>query len=207
MRKLLYKIKAKLLTIFGDIRMSKYPPFLFYDDIAYKMTGEHIRQALSVCRPGDIILRGYDSYLDSLFITSSRGYSHAGLAVDDGKIIHSISPKVTKTDLIDFMQCDRIAVVRPCKHNASAVAKAEKFLKDDTPYDFGFTHGSESLYCFELAACCYPKLKIEKMTASILFGLIKKSEKVYLSDSFFGSDDMKIVFEYNPKYGIDYVKE
>lgn len=207
MKKFLYKIKAKFLTIFGDIRISKYPPFLFYDDISYEMTGEHIRQAISVCKPGDIVLRGYDSYLDSFFIASSRSYSHAGVVVDNGKIIHSISPKVTKTDLIDFMQCDRIVVLRPCKHTASAVAKAEKYLKDDTPYDFGFTHGSESLYCFELAACCYPKLQIEKLTASILFGLIKKKEPVYLSDSFFNSKDLKIVFEYNPKYNIDYIKD
>jgi hypothetical protein len=205
MKKLLYKIKAKFLDIFGNIRISKLPPFLFYDDVVYKMNGDRIRDVLKVSKPGDVILRGFDSYLDSMFVPSTRRYSHAGIIVENGKVIHSVSPCVEKIDLIDFMQCDRIAIARPSRNVRNALKTAKEFLRNKTPYDFSFSCGESALYCFELAAYCYPKLNVEKKTASIFHGLIKKSEKVYLSDSFFDSKDFTVVYEYNPKFGIDYI--
>lgn len=203
---ILYKIKSKFLDLFGNIRISKYPPFVYYDDTVFAMDGEHIKKALNIAKPGYVILRGYDCYLDGLFIKSSRKYSHAGLVVENGKVIHAVSPNVEKIDMIDFMQCDRIAILKPRKYLNGAVAIAKKYLKENVPYDFGFTHGEETLYCFELAACCYPKLSIKKKIASILCGLIKKKEPVYLSDSFFDSKDFELVYEFNPRYNIDYCK-
>lgn len=206
MKKILYKLKSKFLTIFGDIRVSKFPPFIFYDDINFAVKGKELRDILSVCKPGDIVLRGYDSYLDSKFIKSSRKYSHAGIVSDKKHIIHAIAPNVTKVDILDFCYCDRIAILRPKKDKTGAIIKAKKFLKNNIPYDFNFTHGRETLYCFELAACCYPRLRLQKKSASILFGLIKKKEQVYLSDSFLDSEDFELVYEYNPKFNIKYKK-
>ena len=203
-KRLLYAVKSRFLTVFGNIRTSKYPPFLFYDDVAFAMDGQHIRSALETAKPGDIVLRGYDSYLDSAFISSSRKYSHAGIVVKNGKVVHATAPNVCEIDLIDFMHCDRIAIVRPRKYRAAAVKIAERFRNEKTPYDFAFTHGDASLYCFELASYCYPKIHIEKRKATAMFGLIRKSEPVYLSDSFFSSKDMDIVFEYNPRFNIDF---
>lgn len=204
MKKFLYKIKSKFLTFFGDIRFSKLPPFLFYDDIEFAVHGNKIKEIMDILEPGDVILRGYDHYLDGLFIKSSRKYSHAGLYAGNGFIIHAVAPNVTKQHVIDFCNCDRIAVVRPSKYTASAIKMARKFLKDNIKYDFNFEHGKETLYCFELAACCYPKLQVDKKKVSIFGGLIKKKEPVYLSDSFFESKDFKLVYEYNPRFNIDF---
>lgn len=40
MKKLLKKIWTKFLTTFGDIRISKFPPFLYYDTVDYKVKGD-----------------------------------------------------------------------------------------------------------------------------------------------------------------------
>ena len=206
MKKFLYRMKAKFLTFFGNIRYSKYPPFVFYDDIDFAMKGKRVEEVKAVLQKGDILLRGYDSYLDSLFIRSSRGYSHAGVYVGNDEVIHAVAPAVDKTHVIDFCQCDRIAVLRPSKGVTKAIATAKSFLKNKVFYDFSFAAGAQALYCFELAAYCYPRLSLLKKTATALFGLLKKKEKVYLSDSFFESPDFSLVYEYNPKFGINFRK-
>ena len=202
MKKLLYRIKVWFLTWFGNIRVSPYFPFLYYDDTKFAVSGSEIADIMEIAEPGDVLLRGYDSYLDSFFIKSSRKYSHAGIYVGNDRIIHAVAPNVTSEHLIDFCGCDRVAVLRPRKGCRHAIATAKRFLKNNVPYDFNFTHGKESLYCFELAAECYGKLELHKKTATALFGLLKKREKVFLSDSFFESKDFTLVYEHNPRFGI-----
>ena len=206
MKRLLHKIKAKFLTIFGDIRYSKYPPFVFYDDIDFAMKGGKIECVAEMLKRGDVLLRGYDKYLDGLFIKSSRGYSHAGIYIGNGQVVHATAPSVGKVHIIDFCQCDRLAVLRPSKGTTKAVSTAKRFLKDGIPYDFNFASGAQSLYCFELVACCYPGLSLVKKTATALFGLMRKRDKVFLSDSFLESKDFSLVFEFNPKFNIDFKK-
>ena len=78
-------------------------------------------------------------------------------------------------------------------------------MKNKIPYDYGFVNGVSALYCFELVAEAYPKLDIKRIEKKTLFGLIKKN--VYLSDSMFESPDLEVIFEYNPKYGINFRKD
>ena len=59
------------------------------------------------------------------------------------------------------MMCDRIAIVRP--KNQELVENAVKIARDmkdnNTGYDFDFnTDDTSELYCFELAAKCYPSI-------------------------------------------------
>lgn len=204
MKKFLYRIWSKFLTVFGDIRYSKYPPFLFYDDVDFAVSGYKIEKIMDIVEPGDVLLRGYDSYLDSLFIKSSKKYSHAGVYIGNGEIIHAIAPNVSKGHLADFCHCDRIAILRPSKDAESGISTAKKFYDEKIDYDFIFSErgiGKSSLYCFELAAYCYKNLEIEKIKNTTLFGLIKK--KVYLSDSFFNSRDFKLIYECNPRFKIE----
>ena len=62
------KIWKKLLTIFGDIKVYKYPFFLIYQPKGYRVTGYEIEKILNVIKPGDILVRGYYDYLDGKFI-------------------------------------------------------------------------------------------------------------------------------------------
>lgn len=201
MKQLFHKIWSKFLTFFGDIRIFKWPFWIVYDPYFFRMAGSKTERLLAILRPGDVVLRGYDSYLDSKFIDGD--YSHAGVFVGKGRIIHAVAPNVEETTVIDFAQCDRIAVCRPSEKRLEAIAKAREFLDKKVPYDFWFkSKDVNALYCFELAAQCYSGLDVKTFTVKKFFGLVKKN--VYLAKSFKESPDFKVIFEYNPKRKIDF---
>jgi uncharacterized protein YycO len=139
--------------------------------------------------------------LDGCFIPDPLSFSHGAIYIGNGKIIHAIAEGVSETNIIEFTRCDRIAIFRPKKHQKRAISKAKKFLKDNTPYDFGFNNSVSSLYCFELCGICYDKLNIPTLTVKKFFGLLKK-ENVFLAESFVKSPDLICVYHYNPKYNI-----
>lgn len=202
MKALLKKAWSKFLTAFGNVKVFSWPMFVVYDPCYFKMTGDKILDVVSLLRPGDVLIRGYDGYLDGAFIKSKRAYSHAGVYIGKNEIVHAVAPKVEKTWVVDFCECDRVAVLRPRRGTRKAVAAAKKFLKDGVPYDFFFGRGTSALYCFELARECYPGLAVGTTRVSGPFGIFGKD--VVLSDDLFGSKDFRLVFEYNPKYGIDF---
>lgn len=201
MKKALYKIWSKFLTMFGNIKIFKWPLFLVYDPNYFNVGGKQVLDIIQILKPGDIILRGYDCYLDGLFIPDPLSYSHGSIYIGNGKIIHAVAEGVSETDIIEFTRCDRIAIFRPKKYQRSAIKKAKDFLKNNTPYDFGFNNSVSSLYCFELCGLCYEKLNIPTSTVKKLFGLIKK-KNVFLAESFFRSPDMKCIYQYNPKFNV-----
>lgn len=204
MTKFLRKAWTKFLTAFGDVKVFRWPMFVVYDPCYFRMTGGKILDVVRVLKPGDVLLRGYDGYLDGRFIRSKRSYSHAGVYVGGNEVVHAVAPKVEKTGVVDFCECDRVAVLRPRKGAKKAVAAALRFLDDGVPYDFFFGKGTSALYCFELARECYPGFEIGTTRISAPFGLLKKD--VVLSDDLFASKDFRLVFEYNPKYGIDFAR-
>jgi hypothetical protein len=123
---------ARLLTIFGDLKVYRFPMFLLYDPGAYRVRGEDAREAMARVRPGDILLRGYVNYLDGYFIPGY--FSHAGLYIGSvveeerdrverprGKeifrpgeqmVIHSMAEGVFMEDLLNFCRCDYMAILR-----------------------------------------------------------------------------------------------
>ena len=178
MKKLLYRLWSGFLTIFGNIRIFKWPMWVVYDPTYFKVTGEYAERIQEIIKPGDVLLRGYDQFLDSYFINGD--YSHAGVYVGKGQVVHAVSPHVCKTHLLDFISCDRIAICRPVKYSRAGVKAAKQFFEQKVPYDFNFkSKDVNALYCFELAAECYPKLQIEIFNISKFFGLVRKH--VYLS--------------------------
>lgn len=198
MKKILYKIWSDFLTAFGNVKIFSWPFWLIYDPDDYGITGEKTLEFIKCLEPGDVIMRGYRHYLDGKFIPSKDGWSHGAIYVGDGKIIHAVAEGVSETDVITFSRCDRLVVLRPRKYARHAVSKARKFMKDNTPYDFGFERGVSALYCFELCGECYDRLSIERKTVKKMFGLLKR-ENVFLAESFIESPDFEKVFEYNPR--------
>lgn len=66
------------------------PLFLYYKKgDYYKISGKQTQEILSIVEPGDVLARGYDSYLDSVFIPGE--YSHTGVYVGEGKVIHAVA--------------------------------------------------------------------------------------------------------------------
>lgn len=154
-----------LVAWIGTIKYFTSPISLVEDPGSYKIKGDEIRKLLDeVLQPGDILLRGYDGYLDGIMIGLSGGgqglgkrFSHAALylgdlhddpdkpivarrlqVVDDKgrwvaasaaqqdavrddpayyqqgrqKVVHSMTKGVFTEDILTFLRCDYLAVLR-----------------------------------------------------------------------------------------------
>lgn len=187
------KIKDCFLNILGDIKVYRFPFFMVYDPTTYFIKGYHTRQAMDTIEPGDVVIRGYKNYLDGFFIPGT--FSHSGIYIGDGKIIHAIAEGVQKIDIIDFLRCDRFCIMRPKKKESIPVAIEKAILFLGTPYDFDFIDGEDALYCHELTAMCYADLGIEKQEVRIL-GI--KCKPRYTCDSFINNGNFEKVMEFIP---------
>ena len=188
------KLKRILLTIFGDIKVFRWPLWIIYDPDMYGMTGSKIRAVLDIIKPGDIVLRGYRHYADGYFIPGK--YSHSGIYIGDNMVVHAVAEGVCKIDILDFLMCDICCVLRPKKDGAAehAVKKAISYI--GTEYDFDFSNGDSSLYCHELTAISfYPNVKVERFIPKILWGLVRGRQKVFLAQSFIDSSAFEVLYE------------
>lgn len=190
---MLSRIKDFLLNILGDIKVYKYPFFMVYDPSTFYVKGYHTRQAIDIIEPGCILCRKYIHYLDGLFIPGK--FSHSGIYVGNGKVIHAIAEGVKEIDIIDFLRCDGFCILKPKKveNGLVAVEKAKYFL--DTPYDFDFVDGMDAFYCHELTATCYLNCNIQKKDVKILGFKLKER---YTCDSFIENDNFEKILEIVP---------
>jgi hypothetical protein len=90
-----------------------------------------MRTVIERVRPGDVLVRGYDAYLDGKLIPGL--FSHAGiylgrttdadrcaapaahrerLTLGEQTVIHAIAEGVLTEDVLDFCRCDRLVVLR-----------------------------------------------------------------------------------------------
>lgn len=132
----------KALTWFGDLKYFKAPFFLVYDPSSYRVRGEDVREVIDIIRSGDVVLRGYDHYLDGLFIpgefshvgffygtTTEADRKSAGTMIDDNPeklervqrdefkigeqmVIHAMADGVFMEDVINFCRCDKMVILR-----------------------------------------------------------------------------------------------
>lgn len=120
--------------------------YLVENPRGYRISGAHMRVVLEVLQPGDILLRGYEGYVDGAFIrrssvTSQHGFqpgwfTHAALYVGalteadralvppgvqhdpayfapgPQMVIHSMAKGVHAEDVLSFLRCDYLAVLR-----------------------------------------------------------------------------------------------
>ena len=194
-----YKLKSTFLTLFGDIEVFKWPMFVIYRPSGYKIRGKQIRTIMKKIEPGDVLLRGYNDYLDGYFIPKgSSNCSHSGIYVGNGNVIHSIAEGVIREDLLDFLKCDYCVVLRP-NTSKNTINKALKHAKTvvGKPYDFDFdTATHDKYFCHEFTASCYPGIDVQKVRRKAWFlGLM--SPETYLADSFYCNDKFKIICAYN----------
>lgn len=120
------------LKFFGDVKVFRFPFFIVYDPGSYHVKGADTRDVMRLVQPGDILVRGYKSYLDGYFIPGY--FSHAGLYLgavlpehkelvpsQQGKerfrsgeqiVAHAMAEGVFMEDLIGFCRCDHMAVLR-----------------------------------------------------------------------------------------------
>ncbi len=164
---LFYKMKKKIIKFFADIKIYPYPGFfMLWGDTSYKVKGPRMREVLDIIQPGDILVRMYNNYIGSFFIP---GYwTHAAIFEGPNNIIHMLGAGINREDILTFMRCDDIGILRHkggIEVAQEAIELARTQLEKGTKYDFDFnTENSETFYCTELIDYCYnlgyPKDKI-----------------------------------------------
>lgn len=199
-------IKIAFLKAFGNFKIFKFPFFLVYDPRTFDLKGSHYYELRDIIKPGDIVLRAYRNYLDGYFIPGK--YSHASLYTGEEKIIHAMTPDVQWTDLVTFMRCDRICVIRPNVSESDkqlAIERVKDMLGKPYDYDFIFEDNGDisnttnrKFSCSELVYFAYNN------NLEFLNWKIQQKKYIFFSKSIFapadclpkqGSDSSTIVYE------------
>jgi len=165
----LYRLKANLLSFICDIYIVPQPLFLvIWGDHHYKIKGDHQRYILDTLCPGDILLRRFDNYLGTYLIPGY--FSHAAIYVGEDKVIHMLGQGICEEDILSFMRCDDIAILRykDIEMIPAAIENARIQLQKGVEYDYDFKTeekgylGKIKFYCTELVQYCYGYPKIYK---------------------------------------------
>jgi hypothetical protein len=146
-----------LIKLSGELYIHNYLFWLVYRPHHYAMSGPDVRKVLDAVQPGDILLRRYDGYVNTLFTPGFWG--HAALCVNKNEVIHAVGVGVVREDLITFCRTDSVAVFRVKDATREmierAIACAEAHEKARTAYDYQFKDKNHAVYCTELVNVCY----------------------------------------------------
>ncbi len=145
-----------MLKLTGDLYFCSRPLFFNYKPKFHKVKGEEIRMILNDIKPGDILFRRYEGYLDTILMPSF--WCHAAIYVGDNNVIQAVGTGVNSEDILNFCRCDSLALCRPnVTYNqvVYAVDKAKELLVNKTQYDWTFSKDNDSVYCTELVDTCY----------------------------------------------------
>lgn len=179
MKEFLYNSWVSVMTKFGDLYLAFTPP-------ACHMA--QIEDLMSIAKGGDVILRGYDAYLDGKFIPGE--YSHSGLVINERQVIHSIAEGVCPCHLGDFViDTDRFILVRPFYLTPEDCwATVERALwhceHNKTKYDFFFSPEGDKVYCHEFTVDCLHRGRIDVKPVEKHFGFwpIRYKKYVWLAE-------------------------
>lgn len=182
-----FKAPKFLLKMTGDIFLYRYPLFLTYKPHHHKVKGHEVRQILDVTQAGDILLRRYDGYLNTIFTPGF--YGHSGLAVAKKLVIHAIGKGVVCEDILDFCRADSVVVLRQSGLTAPAIAKARQLEKERTAYDYEFMSNNRTVYCTEFVDVCYGGLFQDDYE-------IMAGNRILLPDGIRHSDKVDMIIEF-----------
>lgn len=187
-KKLLYKIQKSVFRFIGDIKWSGWKrPFWFtINGIGYRLKGEHYRKIVKKIRPGDILLRRFEGYVDKWFLPGF--WNHAGIFYGTQKeqVIHALSEGIIQEDVLNFMRTDHIVILRPPQNMVkSALKKARSIVGLEYDFNFDFSN-SQKFSCTEVIDYCYPEL----ITPQKRFG-----KMTIVADDIFNTDEFKVIWD------------
>jgi hypothetical protein len=154
-----------LIKMTGDILIHKYPCYLIWKPPHYKIKGHEVRQILNTIQPGDILLRRFDGYLNT--ICTPGFWGHAALYTGDNIVIHAVKEGVIQEDILEFTRCDSMAVLRYIGKEYiftvnTSIYLAYNFNIQKFQYDYDLLRGNKKVYCTELVDSCYNGLFQDK---------------------------------------------
>jgi hypothetical protein len=176
----------------GDIYLHKYFPYVIWKPPHHKIKGQEIREILNVLEPGDILLRRFDGYLNTKFTPGFWG--HAAVYACDNIVIHAVKEGVVQEDILEFTQCDSIAVLRYTGKDKLdyilninlALYNAFKLNIEKRQYDYDMLMGDDKVYCTEFDDTVYGGM-FEEQYETIL------GNRVLTPDGIFSSNKLEKV--------------
>jgi len=117
-----------------------------------RVTQLQIEKALSVLKPGDLILTHVDGELSNIVLSH---WSHAGIS-NMGRVYEATTKGVVASWFVYFLaHKDEFKILRPTFDfdHIGLVTFLES--AKGLPYDFEFETNDKQFYCFELAAVAY----------------------------------------------------
>ena len=174
------KIPKILVKLTGNIYLHKYPMFIVYKPDQHRLKGDKIRKILNTIQPGDILLRRFDSYLNTILTPGFWG--HAGLYIGNNSIIHSIGKGVIEEDILNFCRTDSLAIlnVNITQEERDIAIQDIKKLKGNK-YDFNFNPHNKQYYCTELMDVSFNGI-FYKDYKEIMSNYILTPDGIYNSD-------------------------
>jgi uncharacterized protein YycO len=182
----------KGVSAFGDVMLRTSQPHV---------KACHIRSALRLVRPGAVVCRKFNCYLDQ-YVIPGKPYTHSGICESDDYVIHSIAEGVERIDLIDFIKdSDGFAILYPVKPDGYSHAKAIDYARKQIgkPYDFYFHAESgdrvAAFFCHELTARSLEAGGVKIVPELRSLGPVVK--EVWTADLFTDDPKMSCVYEAN----------
>jgi len=151
------KIPKKLIEFTGHMYLHKKPLWIVYKPDVHKIKGEDVRRVLDIVDTGDILLRRFDGYLNTIFTPGFWG--HAGIYIGNNRVVHAISHGTIKEDILNFCRADAICIlsVRNIdsigRHSVSDTAC--RIASQHIGYDYDFSSTNKKYYCTELVDVLY----------------------------------------------------
>lgn len=164
-----YNIKKFFLYHFSELQFFKFPMFILWGNSHYKIKGHDQRQILNLIKPGDILLRRYDRYVSGLMIPGY--FTHSAIYVGDNDVVHMLKDGIMKEDILTFMRCDNIAILRNRNElrSSRSVELAKEQYVNKVEYDFEFDFDDKGrMSCTELCSFCYDNPPMEKKKSYII---------------------------------------
>lgn len=150
-------ILNKLIGSTSKTHLSKYPLWISYNPQYHLLKGFEIRQIINNIEIGDILLRRFNGYLNSIFTPGYWG--HSAIYYKPNTILHSVSAGVVEEDILDFCRTDSICVLRTEGIDIdSVIEKCFEFKNDKIQYDYQFEDDDDEFYCTELINECFNHL-------------------------------------------------
>ena len=143
-------ILNKIIKLTGDIYIYRKPLFVMYKPEFHKLKGYEIRQILNNLKYGDILLRRFDGYLNTLLTPGFWG--HASCYIGENKIIHAVAAGVVLEDILDFCRADSVCVLRNKNFDEVDFTERLNLMKGakHIDYDYEFERYDDQYYCTEV---------------------------------------------------------
>jgi len=150
------KIPRWMIEFTGHTMLHNRPPWFVYRPDIHKVRGADVRRILDIVEPGDILLRRFDGYLNTIFTPGFWG--HAGGYVGGNQMVHAVSQGTISEDILNFCRSDAICVLEVLvsgEEKATAVQRLKDSSENCVPYDFDFSRKNQTAYCTERVDIAY----------------------------------------------------